>query len=90
METINLSVSGMTCSACVKHVEKAINAIPSVNKVEVDLALGTVKIEGNVSQRVQEIIAVLNEEGYPAIVNTSGVSKTISGTCKSGSSCCCH
>ena len=27
METINLTVSGMTCGACVKHVEKAINSI---------------------------------------------------------------
>ena len=49
METINLTVSGMTCGACVKHVEKAINSILGVKKVEVDLASGVVKVEGDVS-----------------------------------------
>ena len=90
METINLTVSGMTCGACVKHVEKAINSIAGVQKVEVDLASGAVKVEGNVSQRVKEIIAALEEDGYPAQVSTDVSNKAKGGSCRSGSSCCCN
>ena len=83
METINLTVSGMTCGACVKHVEKAINSIVGVEKVEV-------RVEGNVSQHVKEMIAALEESGYPAQVSTGVSSKAKSRSCKSGSSCCCN
>ncbi len=89
MEIINLTVSGMTCGACVKHVEKAINSIAGVQKVEVDLASGAVKVEGNVSQHIKEIIAALEEDGYLAQVSTEVSSNAKSGACKSGSSCCC-
>ena len=90
METINLTVSGMTCGACIKHVEKAINSIVGVEKVEVDLTSGEVRVEGNVSQHVKEMIAALEKDGYPAHVSTDLSSKAKSGSCKSGSSCCCN
>ena len=90
METVNLIVSGMTCGACVKHIEKTINSITGVEKVEVDLASGAVKVEGNVSQQVNEIIAALEEDGYLAKVNSSASSEIRSSSCKSGISCCCH
>jgi copper chaperone CopZ len=92
METINLTVSGMTCGACVKHVEKAINSIAGVEKVEVELASGAVKVEGNISQHVKEIIAALEEDGYPAKISSdaSPQSKAKSSSCKSGTSCCCN
>ena len=90
MEIVNLTVSGMTCGACVKHVEKAINSIAGVEKVEVDLASGSVKVEGDISQQVNEIIAALEEDGYLAKVNSSASSEIRSSSCKSGISCCCH
>ena len=90
METVNLIVSGMTCGACVKHVEKAINSITGVVQVEVDLASGVVKIEGNVSQHVKEIIAALEKDGYPAQVGVDLSSKAKSASCKSGKSCFCN
>ena len=93
METINLTVSGMTCGSCVKHVEKAVSSIAGVEKVEVDLASGAVKVEGDVSQKVAQIIAALEEDGYPAKVSSGEVasesSKAKSGSCGSGSGCCC-
>ena len=55
METVNLTVSGMICGACVKHVEKAINSIVGVDKVEVDLVSGVVKVEGKLSQQVNQM-----------------------------------
>ena len=90
MEIVNLTVSGMTCGACVKHVEKAINSIAGVEKVEVDLASGSVKVEGDISQQVNQIIAALEEDGYPAKVRSSESSEMKSSSCKSGTSCCCH
>jgi copper chaperone CopZ len=90
METVNLIVSGMTCVACVKHVEKAINSITGVVKVEVDLASGAVKVEGNVLQHVKEIISVLEKDGYRAQVGVDLSSKAKSTSCKSGKSCCCN
>jgi len=90
METVNLIVSGMTCGACVKHVEKAINSIVGVEKVEVDLASGVVNVEGNLSKQVNRIIAALEEDGYPAKVRSSESSEMKSGSCSSGGSGCCH
>ena len=88
METINFSVSGMTCGACVKHVEKAIASVGGVEKVEVDLASGSAKVQGN--ENVAQIIAALEEDGYSAKVSAGDRSEASGSSCKSGSSCCCH
>lgn len=90
METINLKVSGMSCSTCVKHVEKAINSIAGVQRVSVNLDAGTAKVEGDFSKGVSPILAALEEDGYPAQVSTDPSSKTKSSCCKSGSNCCCN
>ena len=89
MDLIHLTVSGMTCGNCVKHVEKAITSIAGVSKVDVDLASGVVKVGGDVAHKVTEIIAALEEDGYPAKVAADKVEEAKSGSCKSGSSCCC-
>ena len=90
METINLTVSGMTCEACVKHVAQAIYSVAGVEKVEVDLVSGAVRVGGNVSQDVKEMSAALEADGYPAKVSTEAGGKAKGGSCKSGTSCCCH
>jgi copper chaperone CopZ len=90
METIKLIVSGMTCGACVKHVEKVVHSIAGVQKTEVDLASGVVKVEGDVSQHIKEMIAALEESGYSAQVSTDLSSKVKSSSCRSISSCCCN
>jgi copper chaperone len=68
METINLSITGMTCGNCVKHVEKALKGVAGVTEVEVDLAAGTARVVGDFSKGTAPIIEVLDEEGYPAQV----------------------
>ena len=92
METIHLVVSGMTCGACVKHVEKAIKSIAGVSEVEVDLTSGSVKVEGDVSKNVNAIITALEEDGYPAkVIEEESLNKKMeSKSCKSGSGCCCN
>ena len=43
------TVSGMTCAACVRHVEKALTSTPGVTTAAVNLATSTVSIEGTAS-----------------------------------------
>ena len=92
MDTISLIVNGMTCSACVKHVEKAIQSSAGVEKVNVNLKTGLVMIEGKIFHQVNAIVAALEEEGYPATVSTdlSLKSKEKSRSCNSDTGCCCH
>ena len=71
METINLSITGMTCGNCVKHVEKALKGVEGVQTVEVDLAAGAAHVTGDFSKGTAALIEVLNEEGYPAQVQSA-------------------
>jgi copper chaperone CopZ len=68
METINLSITGMTCGNCVKHVEKALKGVAGVTEVEVDLAAGAARVVGDFSKGTAALTDVLDEEGYPAQV----------------------
>ena len=38
LETVSISVSGMTCAACVMHVEHALTDVPGVEEARVNLA----------------------------------------------------
>lgn len=92
MGSIQLSVTGMTCGNCVKHVDHAIRAIAGVEDVQVDLATGNVSVQGAFPKGLEPIIAALAEEGYPATV-TSGMktgAPAKAGSCKSGGGCCCQ
>ena len=66
MTSIQLSVTGMTCGNCVKHVDHAIRAIAGIEAVQVDLASGHVSIQGDFPEGVGPIIAALAEQGYSA------------------------
>ena len=61
-ETLNLKVEGMTCGHCAKAVTGAIQALDSEARVQVDLAAGTVSIEGRVSE--QDAVRALTDSGY--------------------------
>lgn len=92
MKQVNLSVTGMTCGGCVKHVEGAIKRAVEAQRVEVDLATGAVVITAEFPQGVTPVLAALEAEGYPATMTStpSMASKTAAGSCQSGGSCCCH
>lgn len=63
-ETI-LSVEGMTCSSCIRHVEHALSELEGIEKVEVKLKDGKVRIEHDPSRStIDEMIAALGEAGY--------------------------
>ncbi|HQT76255.1 MAG: heavy metal transporter [Rhodospirillales bacterium 20-64-7] len=43
---LRLKVSGMTCGHCVATVTKAVEAVPAVDEVSVDLGRGEVRVKG--------------------------------------------
>ncbi len=61
---VQLKVTGMTCNHCISMVNKAIVALQTDAKVTVDLAQQQVSVESILA--AEEIIAALDEAGYPA------------------------
>jgi copper chaperone len=73
MNTVELDVQGMTCGSCVKHVTKALQSVPGVSQVEVDLAKGRARVMGEVAPSAQALIAALASEDYSAqLASTTG------------------
>ncbi|MWV11907.1 copper-binding protein [Pseudomonas sp. R-28-1W-6] len=89
MKTIELQVEGMSCGACVKRVSAALGSLAGVGEVRVDLASGKVGVAAQVDSR--ELLAALQQAGYPARVlgpaNPAEARQT--GGC-GGASCCCR
>ena len=61
-----LKVGGMSCGACVRHVNEALQPLEGVENVDVDLASGIVRVHGSTDSA--SLIAALDEAGYPAEV----------------------
>ena len=57
-------VGGMSCSACVRHVEKAVTSLPGVDEVNVSLLTNEMKVEGDISPK--EVIKAVKKAGYSA------------------------
>lgn len=55
-------ITGMTCGGCAKHVEKALRSVEGVTGVSVDLAQGTVTVEG--AAPFEAMAARVAEAGY--------------------------
>jgi len=67
---VELEVGNMTCGKCVGRVERALQAVPGVAAVSVDLEGGTATVHcgggGCPTLLVQTMIAALEVAGYPA------------------------
>ncbi|HEY9722954.1 MAG TPA: heavy metal-associated domain-containing protein [Oscillatoriaceae cyanobacterium] len=61
-----LRVNGMTCENCVRHVREALEQVPGVRDVRVDLAEGRATVEGDADPQL--LVAALDEEGYEAMI----------------------
>jgi copper chaperone CopZ len=73
---IVISVDGMTCENCVRHVKEALEGLTGVTAVEVSLEEGEARVQasGALPERLNEklIRETLDEEGYEvtAVVET--------------------
>jgi copper chaperone len=86
MRTIELDVSGMSCGACVRHVTQALQPLPGVSSVDIDLVHGQVKVGGEFPEGGGPLISALAAAGYPAGLATSVA--PASPPKKSGGCCC--
>ena len=96
MESVELSVDGMTCGSCVQAAKRALSRVPGVESVDVRLQDGTATVRGEgVVSRSEALVAALSDAGYPARVSQSvGAAKPRSaaggcGSGRSGGGCCC-
>lgn len=63
---IELAVGGMTCAACVRHVTHALNSVPNVGKVDVDLAAKRAVVIALGGVHVTTLVAAVEDAGYTA------------------------
>jgi copper chaperone CopZ len=93
MSTIDLQVEGMSCGSCVKHVTQALQPLPGVRGVEVDLPSGRVRVSGELAQGSAPLLMALTDAGYPAKLATASISAATSqpkaSGCHSGGTGCC-
>ncbi|MBR4907650.1 MAG: heavy metal translocating P-type ATPase [Acidaminococcaceae bacterium] len=60
-------VTGMTCSACVSHVEKAVNKLDGIDKVSVNLLTNSMQVEYDETILNEEkIVQAVTDAGYGA------------------------
>ena len=59
-------VSGMTCAACSSRVEKVASQVSGVDKVEVNLLAGSMRVWAGSDEVIQPIVAAVAAAGYGA------------------------
>lgn len=60
------TVTGMTCSACSAHVEKAVGKLPGVESVQVNLLTNSMVVEHDPSLTPDQVIGAVEHGGYGA------------------------
>ena len=61
---MKLSIKGMSCGHCVTAVTNALEAVPGVTEVSVDLEAGRAEVGGDAD--LQVLIDTVEEQGYKA------------------------
>ena len=81
IKKLNLPVEGMTCAACVGHVENALRGVPGVVEASVNLATEKASVEFSPTEvTVQQIQEAVSGAGYK--IGTQSASLNIGGmTC---------
>ncbi len=70
LETVSISVSGMTCAACVMHVEHALTDVPGVEEARVNLASERAVIEVPEGLSFDVLASAVKDAGYGARTET--------------------
>ncbi len=63
-QVVDLSVVGMTCQNCVSHVTKALDAVPGVKHVKVELAGAHAKVTTKADVKRATLVAAVVAAGY--------------------------
>lgn len=62
---LEFDIAGMTCGACVRHVEEAIDEVEGA-RASVDLATERAIVSGLTQREVSRVIDAVHEAGYQA------------------------
>ena len=65
-------VTGMTCSACSAHVDKAVRKLAGVSDVNVNLLSGTMTVDWSGDLTADDIVAAVVKSGYGASLPQTG------------------
>ena len=69
-QTVTLAVPGMTCGVCPITVNKALTAVPGVEKVSVnEVKKNAVVTFDNAKTNVKALIKATTDAGYPSVVS---------------------
>lgn len=61
---MKLKIQGMSCEHCAKHVTKALEGLPGVKKVKVDLKSGEAAFDKPDTVTMDQIAKAVSEAGY--------------------------
>jgi copper chaperone len=61
---MEIKVKGMSCGHCAAAVTKALESLPGVSQVHVDLATGRVSFTSEAAMSVEELDRVIKNAGY--------------------------
>ena len=65
MKKLKFDISGMTCTSCVAHVEKAVNKLQGIKNVNVNLLSNSMILEYDENiLEINEIIKAVEDAGY--------------------------
>ena len=85
-QTLELSIRGMTCGSCVRHVTAALQGVDGVEGVEVDLAAGAATLTYDTARATPErLVGAVAEAGYVANV----VAENVPGSLPVNAGCGC-
>jgi len=73
---ISIPIEGMTCASCVGRVEKALKAVPGVNKASVNLATERADITFDGLPNIEAAVRAVQKSGYNVTSSTVALSVT--------------
>jgi copper chaperone CopZ len=62
----SLRITGMTCNNCVRHVDRALRAVPGVGGVEVSLDRKAAEVTHDDQTTLDSLVAAVESAGYEA------------------------
>jgi len=73
---LDLRVSGMSCAACVRRVERVAAAVPGVEAAAVNLATERATVTAGPGLRLPDLAGALTKAGYPVVDETVDLAVT--------------
>lgn len=87
MQTITLSIGGMSCGHCVASVRSALEAVPGVELEDVRIGTAVVHTAGDARAIAGAALAAVHDAGYDARTDVSPAPDTSAGAAP-GCACC--